>query len=376
MAPELALDRLPTKAGAHVLDPMMGSGTLPVLAGLNGHRATGFDLDPLAVLIARASARPLRKDRFLRAAEDVAARARRGARHRPSFRDAETAAFVERWFDPIAQRRLGALARAIRREHEPLQPALWVAFSRLIITKDVGASLARDVSHSRPHKVREITHFNPLDHFERSAREVQRRHELLSQTRPKKSALRTQLGDARALPLGDNTVDVVMTSPPYLVAIDYLRGHRLSLVWMGHTIPALREIRGTAVGSERGSARAGAHEDLLAKTLNSDAPPRAWNVLRRYVSDISRVLDEIERVLRPTGSATFVVADATLCGVAVSVSGIVDELARARGFRGTECVERELPADRRYLPPPQEDGGYLARRMKREVCLGYRLARQ
>jgi hypothetical protein len=87
-----------------------------------------------------------------------------------------------------------------------------------------------------------------------------------------------------------------------------------------------------------------------------------------------RVLDEIKRVVKRSGGATFVVADATLVGVPVSVSEILDELAQARGFEPTERTERDLPANRRYLPPPMGHTGHLARRMKREVCLGYCLA--
>src|ERR1035441_654176 len=61
MAPELALARLPRRLdeGLRVLDPMMGSGTIPVLASLQGYRAVGVDSDPLAVIIARTNGRRL-----------------------------------------------------------------------------------------------------------------------------------------------------------------------------------------------------------------------------------------------------------------------------------------------------------------------------
>jgi hypothetical protein len=36
-------------------------------------------------------------------------------------------------------------------------------------------------------------------------------------------------------------VDLIFTSPPHLNAIDYLRCSKFSLVWMGHSIAALRE---------------------------------------------------------------------------------------------------------------------------------------
>lgn len=374
MAPELALERLPDpEPRRHVLDPMMGSGTIPVLAGVAGHLATGFDLDPLALLIARTWGQSLPKDDYLQAAAAVVEDARSASEIEVDVADSETRDFIDRWFDVVAQRRLAALAAAIETQPPRLRAPLWCAFSRLIVTKDTGASLARDVSHSRPHKVRETTDFNPVARFELSAKDVQRRHATLGEARPSARELDLGSADARSLPLDDDSVDMVMTSPPYLVAIDYLRGHRMSLVWMGHTLSALRELRGTVVGSERSHAEIGEHEALLAKLLGPEAPRRTYGVLRRYVNDLAAVLAETVRVLRCGGRATFVVANATLFGVPVAVSDLIDELARATGLEPVERTERELPADRRYLPPPTPgDPGHLGRRMRTETCLGYR----
>jgi hypothetical protein len=373
MAPELALERLPApKPRCHVLDPMMGSGTIPVLAGVGGHMATGFDLDPLALLIAQTWGRPLPKEDYLHAAAAVAEDARVAGCAEVVVADEETRAFIDRWFDVVAQGRLAALAAAIDSQPPRLRAPLWCAFSRLIITKDAGASLARDVSHSRPHKVREKTDFDPIARFEASARDVQRRHATLGEDRPTVGELDLDAADARALPLEDDSIDMVMTSPPYLVAIDYLRGHRMSLVWMGHTLGALRELRGSVVGSERSENEQGDHEALLAGLLGRDAPKRVYGVLRRYVNDLAVVLSEITRVLRAEGRATFVVADATLFGVPVALSELLDTLARDTGLERVERIQRELPTDRRYLPPPiSGDPGTLDRRMRTETCLGY-----
>jgi hypothetical protein len=373
MAPELALERLPDPAErGHVLDPMMGSGTIPVLAGVHGHVATGFDLDPLAVLIAQTWGRRLEADAYLTAATAVSEEAAASDGVEVSVDDDETREFIDRWFDVVAQGRLAALAAAIRRQPPSLQIPLWCAFSRLIITKDNGASLARDVSHSRPHKVREVTEFNPIERFLPSAKEVQRRHAMLGETRPRAWELDLDLADARELPLDDHSVDMVMTSPPYLVAIDYLRGHRMSLVWMGHTLAGLRELRGTLVGAERSVNQAGNHEELLQRVLGKDASPRSYGVLRRYVSDLSGVIGETVRVLRGRGQAIFVVADATLFGVRVTVSEVIDALAQEVGLERIARGERKLPADRRYLPPPENgNSGTLGRRMRHEICLSY-----
>ncbi len=60
MAPEIALNecvRLPR--GAVVLDPMAGSGTVLRAASDQGLQGLGYDLDPLAVLLAKVSTTPL-----------------------------------------------------------------------------------------------------------------------------------------------------------------------------------------------------------------------------------------------------------------------------------------------------------------------------
>jgi DNA modification methylase len=59
---------------------------------------------------------------------------------------------------------------------------------------------------------------------------------------------------ARALQLKEKSIDLIITSPPYLNAIDYLRCSKFSLVWMGYSISALRDLRSVCVGTEVGQS--------------------------------------------------------------------------------------------------------------------------
>ena len=270
MAPDFTAEAVASLA-AHsvVLDPMMGSGSFPVAAALAGMSAIGFDTDPLAVIIAKTSAGAFDRGEYLASAARVVKAA--STAEAKVHADAETAAFVSYWFDSVAQDRLGRLATAIGREALELQPMLWCAFSRLIITKETGASLARDVSHSRPHRTRKVTPFDPVARFGGAANAI------VDRLPPRPSIgvpPRLEFGDARSMPLADRSVDAILTSPPYLSAIDYLRGHRLSLVWMGHTIQALRTLRGENIGTERGTAVRNelvAHLDSVSATQGVEA---------------------------------------------------------------------------------------------------------
>lgn len=374
MAPELALDRLPRRldGGLRVLDPMMGSGTIPVLASLQGYRAAGVDSDPLAVIIARTNGRKL-PGSYLACACRAAERARARSLTQWSHPDPESQEFIDYWFDRATQRRLGALASEIAASDDEVRDQLWCAFSRLIITKDAGASRARDVSHSRPHRVRDGASFNPIERFVDAANAIVKRHRSISTTRPVASKLRLIEGDARRLPIGTESIDLVMTSPPYLQAIDYLRGHRMSLVWMGHTIGELRALRGASIGTERGDDTASEYRAIAANAIgHRRASPRGMRILARYVADLAAVLSEIHRVLRRDGQATLVVADATLEGFAVSINAITQGAARAQGLTLIHHHERGIPTASRYLPPPVDGGSNsLDKRMKIEHCLTF-----
>ena len=57
--------------------------------------------------------------------------------------------------------------------------------------------------------------------------------------------------NAQALPLEENSVDLIVTSPPYAAnAIDYMRSHKFVLVWLGHAIEALGTKRNDYIGGD------------------------------------------------------------------------------------------------------------------------------
>lgn len=361
MAPDIAeraVSELPPRS--LVLDPMMGSGTFLAAALQFGHDAMGFDTDPLAVLIARTALEQFDMNKLSIASEDVVAFARDRQPYLPA--DAETREFIDYWFDESAARALGQLASAIGEQDTELQAPLWCAFSRLIITKDAGASRARDVSHSRPHRVRDGAAFDPIDRYLTAVRTVTSR---MLERPPTRGGLRLAGADARRLPIGDKSVDALTTSPPYLAAIDYLRGHRLSLVWMGHTIADLRELRGTNIGSERQSV------NRAREQIDPQLSSRANGILRRYEADLRLLATEAVRVVKPGGAITWVVGKATMEGKTIPIHDFASRALTVAGARPASRRTRLIPADRRYLPPPQHGVSALTRRIRGETVLTF-----
>jgi adenine-specific DNA methylase len=257
MAPGIALQLMPEDTQQlRVLDPMMGSGTVLAMARARGHRGYGFDLDPLAVLISKVWTTAYNQDQVAEVAQEVLDAAKglvdeipdEGAF--PPNADEETREFVAYWFDMKGRRQLTALSAAIGSvPSESTREVLWCAFSRLIITKQSGASLARDLAHSRPHRYYQEAPLKPLEKFMSSMRRVLA-NSINSKTLERGPAPNIRLGDARDLPIDSGAIDLVLTSPPYLNAIDYVRCSKFSLVWMGESVAKLRQVRAESVGAE------------------------------------------------------------------------------------------------------------------------------
>jgi SAM-dependent methyltransferase len=387
MAPGIALEALgESKSPLRVLDPMAGSGTVLAVARANGHHAIGVDIDPLAVLLAGVWTRTINPDEANDKAAQVLDRAKSRFPDLPSGRayppasDEETRRFIRYWFDDYSRRQLSALSTTISRVHdEAVRDILWCGFSRLIITKSAGASRAMDLAHSRPHREFDRAPVKPFDRFLSAVKTV-------VSNCPQRGAANlgpravVQQGDARQLHVASGSIDLVLTSPPYLNAIDYMRCSKFSLVWMGHTVSELRQIRADSVGTEASSQEALDAEWVrsLIKHLALRPPlsSRDQTLLAQYVWDMGRAFAEVSRVLRSGGRAVYVVGDSTVRGTFIRNSSIVAAVAEEQGLKLKSRHSRTLPANRRYLPPPQQGRSTdsLDGRMRREVVLEFKKA--
>jgi hypothetical protein len=380
MAPEIAMANLKDlRPGSVVLDPMTGSGTVARQAVSLGHSAQGFDLDPLAVLISKVSTTKVADDKIAVASERLLQEA---AKLKPFSVDlpwidgsVQATEFVRYWFGAEQIKSLRQISYLLN-DPEALEIAddvadvLRIALSRIIVTKSQCASLAQDTSHSRPHRVATESDYDVYKGFAQSVAAVRRRLATIDGS----GRAEISMGDARNLvAVNDRSVDAVLTSPPYLNAIDYLRGHRLSLVWLGHKLEDLSAARSASIGSERRPDKP-IDQDFYADMKSAmgqigDLPSRYHGMIERYIADIHRMLAELVRVMKTGAHATFVMGNSCLRGVFIYNSEALAVAATKVGFSLYDRMERELPSQHRYLPTPV--GGALGKRMRSEVILTF-----
>lgn len=359
-----------TEYGDTVLDPMCGSGITLLEGWTAGRSVIGVDLDPLARRQARARTTALNAvevrqagEKALRGSADLMAGLRRHQDPLAAAKeamDAPTREFLDYWFFPDTQRELACLTLAIREEpDDDLRNLLEVIFSSTIVTKSGGVSRARDLAHTRPHRVSDKVPRRPIPLFANLVERAADAYGVVD--RDAVGECNIFDGDARSLPVPDGSVDLIVTSPPYANALDYMRAHKFSLAWLGDPIPSLTSLRREYIGSESAGGKATSMiplpatvEAVVDRVGESDSAKS--RVLRRYFSDMLASISEMHRVLRPGSAAVIVVGPSTMRGILVPTHECLAELARRAGFVVVDVAPRNLDRDRRMMPARHAGG--------------------
>lgn len=397
-----------TKPGDIVLDPMSGSGTTILEATLTERRAIGTDIDPLAILIAMVKTTPINPLLALDRSKESLNRARIAVDENPislidkfkTGRDKSTNEFIDFWFDRETQLELIGLIAAIERIEElQIKNFLKLAFSAIIIKKSGGVSLALDLAHTRPHRAKLIYKQNgeilegaeyltqPVKNLSYATKrlrspflEFERKVEanlggILPQGNHPKA--RVTFGNAENLPIASDTIDLIVTSPPYASnAIDYMRAHKFSLVWFGYPVTHLSKKRGTYIGGE--ITKDVIFEELPQFTSRivgeiSQLNNKKGQVLARYYSEMRRVLREMYRVLKPGKKAVLVVGNSIMEGCSTRTHLCLADIGKQIGFSSPNIIERNLDRDRRMMPTGKkvDENSQIQQRMHKEYVLEF-----
>ncbi|RLC66949.1 MAG: hypothetical protein DRI48_03530 [Chloroflexi bacterium] len=343
---EMLLDEWRLPEGAVVLDPFVGAGTTLYVAAQRGYNALGTDLSPLAVLVSNAKVRThdaIQVQQAARAVMETAGRDEtvdltRSERLRRAFTDAEFAI-------------LSRLRQAILTQPGPVRDLLTLALFQV----------QRRVSRAVPDGgwfrwvEREDQPDIILPAFSDATERIINDLEHALYRRP--SVCEALQHDARYLeslqssyPRLKNSLQAVITSPPYPNRHDYTRIFQIELLTLGMSEEEIFALRYAAL---RSNVEARSPEQALppfhpparlTDTLNAlpdDADERIEPMLRGYFEDLNAVLHSIWQVLSPGGYVALVVGNVRHAGVMVPVDEILLALGESLGYRSlTSWVAR------------------------------------
>lgn len=369
--------------GDTILDPYMGSATTLIQARLTGRRAMGIDIDPVAHLIGKVLTSAYSAESLLELQDWVIQRVacletpaiteeltrtpwlpgetRHIGQHTATIPDNPK---LDYWFSPIQSAILAALTGWVTDSPPTTKDVLRLAISAAIVRKWPNTiSRAKDVDHSRPHKVDRPheTIGDQLRVFRLSFRKVIAYLKRLNELAPVDDAGRAVIiQDSSATflkTLPESSIDYVLSSPPYFDAIDYPRAHKFSQWWLW---PEQALLRRDYVGLKPGGQpdvdvlnrwRDGLPQKVVDEIAPIEKTSKALAMrFYRYVEDLDTMAGELARVVKPHGVATFVVGNNVIKGNQAPVVEVVTAVFQHHGFAGVTVQGREMEASKRRYP--------------------------
>jgi DNA modification methylase len=322
-----------------VLDPFSGSGTVLLEGLLSGRNTLGADSNPLARLIAEVKVTQVSTEMLSITLKEVIAFAQK-----QKTVEVPEVVNCDYWFSSDTQFQLAKLLSAIKQlQDEQVKNFMLVSLSncvkkvsyadhRISVPVKLNPDRYKNNSEERENihlKLKYLEEVNVFEKFKSIANENIKRFRELESFDVQNVRARVIADDARKLSNGlvgkkgilrKESVQLIITSPPYASAQKYIRASSLNLGWLELATPSeLPMLNRKNIGREYFKASETTliptgmkKADKLIASISKINPHRA-NIVCKYLLEMQEALDEMVRVLKPDGYLVLVVGNNTVC---------------------------------------------------------------
>ena len=336
-----------------VNDPFMGCGTTIVSAISRGFIASGTDVNRIAFLITKVKATPIQPEYL---AKKISAFLSALSQDIEPLIPQNHIERIKYWFSDEIANDLGRILRAINEEEEEIvRDFFLVAFSHILKTCSVWLQTS-----TKPTRDPSKQPAKPFDALRRHLRKMQRGNEAFYNIVPPKTRehlgeyLQIKIGDARKQAAPDASVELIVSSSPYVTSYEYADLHQLSTIWLDFT-DDLSEYRKAFIGTSYKSSDARKPRSQIARDIvekMSQASAKMAREVETYFVDMESVFDESFRILKPGGRCCYVIGNTQLKGVDIlNAEAFADSLQHS-GFALDRIIKREIPS--KILPQKRD----------------------
>ena len=309
-----------------ILDPFCGSGTTLLEACLNGRKSIGIDSNPIAALIASAKTHALNNDELDRIDIIIEELAKIDLNNIRAY-DIPNAKNLNHWFTESVIIELSWLKNYIYNNSDGnLRNFLLCIFSSIIVNVSNQESDTRYAA-----KVKNINKGGVILRF---LRKLNSEYINIIELSKNKNAIRNTPQiyniDSRKVDssiIKDNSVDLVITSPPYPNSYDYYLYHKWRMIWLGFNV---NDVRDKEVGSR--------HEHSSRKAS-----------IEVFEEKMIPILTNVSRVLKPNKLAYFFMGDSIISGEFIDMSESFKKIAQESGLKYVNGTKYDLDSVTRYF---------------------------
>jgi site-specific DNA-methyltransferase (cytosine-N4-specific) len=313
----LTFIKLFTREGETVLDPMCGCGTTLVEAFLNNRNAIGNDLNPLAALITKVKITLIdesefkyfnRKLELMKRYLDL------------DYKDVEEKINnlpnrkLSRIFNRVVISKLESIHETLLEIKEEGHNDLF-DFGRVALS----ATIWSLVENGNGIEVDDL--------FLKKVKYMQNEMIKMSKIIKNIPKVRVICGDARKLEVETNSIDLIVTSPPYVNALDYYRLHMYNMLWLGMDFDLFRKHE------------IGGHSHFIMNR---------FRLLSEYLGDMLRSMIEMNRVLKKDKLCVIVVGNSSLEYELIESYKFFAEMGEKIGFKPIKTFFRNIDKSKKY----------------------------
>ena len=359
--PSWAINRyLKGKQNQNILDPFCGSGTTLIESLLQGHCAIGLDVDPLSALISKVKTTSISKTTLTEISEWLT----------KYLEDDLIITFVpacetiNHWFTDDAILKLSKIRSAIdkisitfgkSKKVKDVQDLLIICFSSIIrkVSNADNQSQKTYVSHTKIKTPEEVNQLfsSQLEYF------INRSIEFTEQisNNSKVEIFNKSCIENLNLTLSGKKIDLIITSPPYIKAIDYVYNQMAELFWIGdkfgvQTQQRQNRIKQHYVGNKQilkveysrfdpikqkfGIPELDKTIYEIFKTDLKNGHKHAY-ITYKYFHEMESHFTEIRGCIAPKINYVMVVGNSDVSGIHVETASFLSLLAERNGFKLT-----------------------------------------
>ncbi len=311
----LTFIKLFTKENETVLDPMCGCGTTLVEAFLNNRNSVGNDLNPLATLITKVKTTLIEEKEFKYFNKKLAVMKRyldyrkidERINNLPNRK-------VSKIFNKVVISKLESIRETLLEIKEEGHNDLF-DFGRAALS----ATIWSLVENGNGIDVDDI--------FLKKVKSMQKEINEIVKIIKNIPKVKIICGDARKLDIENKSIDLIVTSPPYVNALDYYRVHMYNMLWLGMDFDLFRKHE------------IGGHSHFIVNR---------FRLLSEYLGDMLRAMIEMNRVLKKDKLCVIVVRNSSLEYELIESHKFFTEMSKRIGFKPLKTIFRNIDKTRKY----------------------------
>jgi hypothetical protein len=321
--------------GGHVLDPFMGSGTTLVEGLVAGAKCTGIDIDPLARFISMAKVGGAEPGELKEACKEIHDRWRAPARRVvPPMPDISN---FSHWYSLESWGWLQSLLEVM----VGLQCSTETRHFLLTVFSSILRRVSFADDQSQKTYVSGTLRKSPPDPritlWRALGKASKALDELVSKRSPTGRARVVPKGDACEIPLTSGSVDLIVTSPPYMDSVDYMYNMMLEYFWLGPllgvpTRKSFNRLRRAQIGAKNPLEPPSVEPSLIDLLSDAGLSPSRRRAALAYFAAMGHHFLEASRCLQLDGRYVLIIGNSATRRGLVPVHEALVRLAGVSGL--------------------------------------------